>query len=150
MAQIHYLTGDIFETGTEVIVNPVNCVGVMGKGLALQFKQRYPENFAMYEKACKKNEVHLGKMCTFRRETLPFYIVNFPTKLHWKDCSDLVNIECGLISLKYWIGDKKIKSISIPPLGCGLGGLKREEVYPLISAQLGEIPNLLVNVVSID
>ena len=150
MAQIHYLTGDIFQTGDDAIVNPVNCVGVMGKGLALQFKQRYPDNFTMYEEACKQNQVHLGKLCVQHRETAPFYIVNFPTKLHWKDDSRVEDVECGLIALKYWIGDKKIKSISIPPLGCGLGGLKREQVYPLITQHLKDIPHLVVHVVSID
>ena len=149
MAQISYLTQDIFATDCVALVNPVNCVGVMGKGLALAFKNWYYDNYLAYHKACKENLVHLGKMFFYPREELPYWIVNFPTKHHWKDKSRLEDIECGLIALSYWLSEKKIPSIAIPPLGCGLGGLDKKDVYPLIAHHLGKIPNLLIKVVEI-
>lgn len=139
---------DIFCTDSEAIVNPVNCVGVMGKGLALEFKKKYPQNFLAYEKACKENKVHLGKMFIYQRSELPYFIVNFPTKLHWRDKSRLEDIECGLINLSRWIGREKVKSISIPYIGCGLGGLNHHDVLPLVYLHLNNFPDLHVTVCS--
>ena len=131
---IRYIRGDIlYLTNMEAIVNPVNCVGVMGKGLAAQFKIKYPDNFTAYQIACKNKEVKLGKM--FVTETnldFPKYIVNFPTKLHWGEDSVLSDIESGLISLSQWVRDNGVKSIALPRLGCGLGNLNWEDVNALM------------------
>ncbi|WP_238392797.1 macro domain-containing protein [Buttiauxella sp. 3AFRM03] len=117
--------GDILRADAEAIVNTVNCVGVMGRGLALQFKKTWPENFKAYAIACKKNEVHPGKMFIFETGQLtnPRFIINFPTKRHWKGSSKIEDIDSGLVSLAGDIQKMGIKSIAIPPLGAGLGGL---------------------------
>jgi O-acetyl-ADP-ribose deacetylase (regulator of RNase III) len=115
--------------------NTVNCVGIMGKGIALQFKQKWPENFKAYDKACKAKEVHLGKMLLHELGTLagkPHYIINFPTKDHWRGKSQIQFIEDGLKDLVAVIKQHNIRSIAIPPLGCGNGGLNWNEVRPLI------------------
>jgi O-acetyl-ADP-ribose deacetylase (regulator of RNase III) len=128
-------TGDIFLEEVEAIVNPVNCVGVMGKGLALQFKERFPENFNAYKEACKNTEVTIGKMHIYRYDHLAVnrYIVNFPTKRHWKDRSYINDIEEGLKDLQQVINRLNIKSIAIPALGCGLGGLPWKDVSRVIN-----------------
>lgn len=117
--------GNIFESNTEAIVNTVNCVGVMGKGLALQFKKKYPENFMAYKNACDLGQVKVGKMFVYKANTLfgNKYIINFPTKKHWRNPSKLEYIVAGLDDLIEIIKSNEIKSIAIPPLGCGLGGL---------------------------
>ncbi len=135
---IKFITGDIFKVEAEAIVNTVNCVGIMGRGLALQFKIRYPENYNEYYDACKKNKVQPGKM--FLHETgklvYPKYIINFPTKRHWRGKSRIQDIEEGLKDLIKIIQKKKITSIAIPPLGSGLGGLDWSEVKTVINKQL--------------
>lgn len=148
---ITYSNEDIFSLkNVKALVNPVNCIGVMGKGLALQFKERYKDNFTAYRKACKERTVKLGKMFIFETGLdYPQYIVNFPTKWHWKDKSVFSDIECGLIALSYWVSGNKIPSIAIPKIGCGLGGLYWEDVKPLIEKYLGDIPNLDVKVLSL-
>lgn len=130
----------------DAIVNTVNCVGVMGKGIALQFKKKWPSNFKAYAAACKKKEVKLGQMFTFELGALatPRFIVNFPTKDHWKGSSKIESIESGLQNLVEHIAEFGIRSIAIPPLGCGLGGLPWSEVKPLIVKYLGSIENLEV------
>lgn len=122
---IEYKTGDIFENGAEALVNTVNCVGIMGRGIALQFKKRFPENFVRYEKACKCHEVMPGKMLVYETGNMmnPKYIINFPTKRHWRGASRMEDIDAGLTALVKEIADRNIISIAIPPLGCGLGGL---------------------------
>lgn len=123
---IEITRGDILRADAEAIVNTVNCVGVMGRGIALQFKKAWPDNFKAYEIACKKNEVHPGKMFIFETGQLtnPRFIINFPTKRHWKGASKIEDIESGLASLVGDIQKMGIKSIAIPPLGAGLGGLE--------------------------
>lgn len=118
-------SGDILESSAEALVNTVNCVGVMGRGIALQFKNRYPENFKEYAQACKLKEVRPGRMFVTSSNQLqgPRYIINFPTKRHWKGKSRLEDIDAGLADLVQVVADLKITSIAIPPLGCGLGGL---------------------------
>jgi O-acetyl-ADP-ribose deacetylase (regulator of RNase III) len=136
---IIYKQGDIFLENVEAIVNPVNCVGVMGKGLALQFKQKYPDNFKNYREACLQKVVKLGQIHTYinpQTTSNPRYIFNFPTKYHWKNKSQSDDIRIGLIQLAYLIRIFQIKSIAIPPLGCGLGGLKWEDVKSLIEQHL--------------
>jgi len=135
---IEYKSGDILREDAEALVNSVNCVGVMGRGIALQFKNAFPENFKAYAKACKREEVQPGQMFVFEtgRLTNPRYIVNFPTKRHWRGKSRMEDIEAGLIALVEVIQQYKIRSIAIPPLGCGLGGLEWSEVKSLIQSAL--------------
>ncbi len=139
--------GNILEAQVEALVNPVNCVGVMGKGLALTFKQVYPENFYLYQKACKKGRVQLGEMFITNSSNHlfnPFYIINFPTKHHWKDCSKIEDIKSGLARLVIDIKLQQIKSIAIPALGCGLGGLNWKEVELLIVSVFNNLPEVQV------
>jgi O-acetyl-ADP-ribose deacetylase (regulator of RNase III) len=122
---IKYKQGNIIGENVDAIVNTVNCVGVMGRGLALQYKNKFPDNFKTYAKACKDGEVIIGKMFITQTGQLtnPKYIINFPTKRHWRGKSKIEYIECGLIDLINIIKKYDIKSIAIPPLGSGLGGL---------------------------
>lgn len=131
-------SGDIFQDESDALVNTVNCVGVMGRGIALQFKKAYPDNFKEYEKACKAGLVVPGKMFVSETRSLtgPRYIVNFPTKRHWRGKSRIEDIQSGLIDLKRVIEDLQIKSIAIPPLGAGLGGLDWPEVFREITQRL--------------
>lgn len=137
---IEYAAGNILQSDSEVeaLVNTVNCVGVMGRGVALQFKKAYPENFEAYAEACKKHDVRLGQMFVYETKQLtnPLYIINFPTKQHWRRNSRIENIEDGLKDLIEVIRKKNIRSIAIPPLGCGLGGLEWDEVKRRIAAAL--------------
>lgn len=145
---IKYKHDDIFETTAEAIVNTVNCVGVMGRGIALQFKNRFPENFDYYANACKKKEVMPGKMLVFDTGNVvnPRYIINFPTKRHWRGASRMGDITAGLKALAEEITSLQIKSVAIPPLGCGLGGLDWTLVKAEISNALGMIPNVIIEV----
>jgi O-acetyl-ADP-ribose deacetylase (regulator of RNase III) len=129
-------TGDILESPAEALVNTVNCVGVMGRGIALQFKNRYPENYKEYALACKLNDVRPGRMFITNTNQLqgPRYIVNFPTKRHWRGKSRLEDIDAGLADLVRVVEDLKITSIAVPPLGCGLGGLP----WQLVKARILE------------
>lgn len=139
--------GDLLkQQDVDAIVNTVNCVGVMGKGIALQFKKKWPDNFKAYASACKNKEVKLGHMFTFELGALatPRYIVNFPTKDHWRSSSKIEDIESGLQSLVQHIQQFDIRSIAIPPLGCGLGGLPWPDVKALIVKYLGELDYLEV------
>ncbi|MGP8281610.1 MAG: macro domain-containing protein [Desulfomonilaceae bacterium] len=128
--------GNLLEADAEALVNTVNCVGVMGKGIALQFKRAFPENFKEYSFACKAGQVVLGRMFTHTTCSLsnPKYIINFPTKLHWKNKSRLEDIKSGLENLAQETHRLGIKSIAIPPLGCGAGGLEWKVVGPLIES----------------
>jgi O-acetyl-ADP-ribose deacetylase (regulator of RNase III) len=138
--------GDILDSDAEALVNAVNCVGIMGKGLALLFKKAYPQNFKFYACACEHGEVHLGSMLVYdlNRMTGPRYIINFPTKQHWKNQSRLEDIEAGLKDLVKTVRELHIQSIAIPPLGCGLGGLRWSDVRPRIEAAFEAVPELRV------
>ena len=130
---INYKTGDILTEEADAIVNSVNCVGVMGRGLALQFKRAHPANFKAYASACKKGLVEPGVMFVFTTNMLrPKYIINFPTKRHWRGKSRVDDIQSGLVALVREVKFRCIKSIAIPPLGSGLGGLQWELVRPMI------------------
>lgn len=135
---IEYKYGDILQDGSEALVNTVNCVGIMGRGIALQFKNAFPDNFKVYVAACKNEEVQPGRMLVFETKKLtnPRFIINFPTKRHWRGKSRIEDIESGLIALVETIRQNNIRSIAIPPLGSGLGGLDWTVVKPLIEASL--------------
>lgn len=138
--------GNLLEEKTEALVNTVNCVGVMGKGIALQFKQAFPENFKQYQKACKKEEVQPGQMLTVDMGSLlnPRYIINFPTKRHWRNKSRIEDIQSGLAALVQEVQSRGINSIAVPPLGCGNGGLTWAEVKPLITQAFEALPDVTV------
>lgn len=137
---IRYKSGDLLKEDVEGLVNPVNCYGTMGKGLAFQFKQAFFDNFLAYADECGKHRMKLGQMFVFEtgRFVNPKYIINFPTKWHWRNPSRLEDIELGLVSLVKEVKARKIQSIAIPPLGCGLGGLRWEEVSPQIEIAFRE------------
>lgn len=143
---IEYKTGDILTEDAEALVNTVNCVGIMGRGIALQFKKAFPRNFEAYAAACQKQEVQPGRMLVFetRQLTNPRYIINFPTKRHWRGKSRLSDIETGLSALAAEIKVRHVRSIAVPPLGSGLGGLSWFDVRPLIEDALGNLPDLKV------
>jgi len=143
---INLVSGNLLEAKTEALVNTVNCVGVMGKGIALQFKQAFPANFKDYAKACEKGEVRIGGMFVHSTDRMfhPKYIINFPTKRHWKAKSRLEDIELGLKDLVRVVKDLNIKSISVPPLGSGLGGLNWDEVKSRIIDALDDVPDVEV------
>ncbi|MBD2774313.1 type II toxin-antitoxin system antitoxin DNA ADP-ribosyl glycohydrolase DarG [Iningainema tapete] len=141
---IEFKQGNLLEENAEALVNTVNCVGVMGKGIALQFKQAYPENFREYEKACKAGVVQPGRMFTVATGSLfnPRYIINFPTKRHWKGKSKIEDIKSGLVALVQQVQSLGITSIAIPPLGCGNGGLNWAEIKPLILSAFAQLPDV--------
>ena len=143
---IEYKTGDIFAEDVEALVNSVNCVGIMGRGVALQFKRAFPENFKAYEDACKRKDVQPGRMFVFEtgQLTSPRYIINFPTKRHWRGKSRIEDIETGLKALAQVIRERNIRSIALPPLGSGLGGLDWPEVRGQMQAVLEELDDLKV------
>lgn len=143
---IELTQGDILFADTEALVNTVNCVGVMGRGMALQFRKAYPVNFKIYEAACKRHEVLPGKMLVFETGLLtgPRYIVNFPTKRHWKGKSRIEDIDAGLPALVEEIRKRDIRSVAVPPLGCGLGGLDWNDVRPRIVQAFEKLPEVRV------
>lgn len=145
---IRYTTGDILRAEAEALVNTVNCVGVMGRGIALQFKRVFPANFKAYAAACKRQEVQPGRMFIFDTEalTLPRYIINFPTKRHWRGKSRIEDIEAGLVALVNEVRVRGIRSVAIPPLGSGLGGLNWADVRPLIEKAFCELPEVDVQI----
>lgn len=148
-----FKTGDMFSEPVEALVNTVNCVGVMGKGVALTFKQRWPENFKAYKRACDKKALNPGTMLVYDTHQLlpsdgPRFVVNFPTKAHWRSPSKLSYIEQGLDALVREIRKYGITSIALPPLGCGNGGLNWDDVKPLIAAKLSDLSDVRVVVFS--
>lgn len=140
---IEYKTGNILQAGADALVNSVNCVGVMGRGVALQFKHAFPDNFKSYAAVCRRGEMKPGRVLAFATETLtkPRWIINFPTKRHWRGMSRMRDIEAGLADLATVIAEHKITSLAIPPLGCGLGGLQWPQVRACIEANLREVTN---------
>jgi len=136
-----YIVGNLLESDAQALVNTVNTVGVMGKGIALQFKERFPYNFKIYADACKRKEVQIGRMLVVKENTFQGekIIINFPTKTEWFKKSEYGFIEKGLNDLIRVIQDYEIKSIAVPPLGSGNGGLKWENVKSLIQSYLGSL-----------
>lgn len=139
-------SGDILTDCSEAIVNTVNCAGVMGKGIALQFKMKYPDNYKFYKKVCDQGRMMIGQVLVFERPQTnhPRFIINFPTKRHWKGKSTISDIQKGLISLIAEIRRLKIKSIAIPALGSGLGGLNWEQVKAIINDAFSSLPEVEV------
>jgi len=138
---ITFTQGNLLEARAEVLVNTVNTVGVMGRGIALMFKERFAENFRLYSAACKAKQVETGKMFVTEVNELdgPRWIVNFPTKQHWRAPSKLEWVTDGLQDLRRFLIEQKVKSIAIPPLGAGNGGLEWDEVREQIEATLGDL-----------
>lgn len=130
--------GNLLKADVEALVNTVNTVGIMGKGVALQFRQAFPKNYETYRKACKIGDVKIGRMFVYNTGswTNPRYIINFPTKKHWKERTRIAYIKDGLVDLRNIILNEGIRSIAIPPLGCGSGGLKWNNVRPIIEDAL--------------
>jgi O-acetyl-ADP-ribose deacetylase (regulator of RNase III) len=147
--------GNLLEAKAEALVNAVNCVGVMGKGIALQFRREFSEDyFKDYKRACQSGELAIGKVHVYELKTPKFdvrdsafsprYIINFPTKNHWCGQSRIEDIESGLQSLVKAVERYEIKSMAMPALGCGLGGLDWEDVEPLIEKAFVNLPNVEV------
>jgi len=143
---IVHITGNLIVADAEALVSTVNCEGFMGKGIALQFKKAFPENFAAYQRACRAGELQPGKMFVYATESLvnPRYIINFPTKRRWREKSRIEYVESGLKALVEQIRRLGIRSVAVPPLGCGLGGLKWRDVRPLIERAFATIPDVHV------
>ncbi|MFZ5621494.1 MAG: type II toxin-antitoxin system antitoxin DNA ADP-ribosyl glycohydrolase DarG [Pseudomonadota bacterium] len=138
---IRFTQGNLLDADVEAVVNTVNTVGVMGKGIALMFKEAFPENFKRYEAACKVGEVRVGHVFVTERQELmgPKWIINFPTKQHWRNPTKLQWVVDGLQDLRAFILEKGIRSIAIPPLGCGNGGLDWSQVRPEIEKTLAAL-----------
>ena len=138
---VYYVKGNLLSANTEALVNTVNTVGVMGKGIALQFKNQFPQNYKIYKEACANKTFTTGQVLVFTEGNLMNrkIIVNFPTKAHWRGDSKYEYIVSGLEALKSVIKEQNIKSIAIPPLGCGNGGLDWMKVKPLIEKSLANL-----------
>jgi O-acetyl-ADP-ribose deacetylase (regulator of RNase III) len=143
-----FVKGNLLDAQVEALVNTVNTVGVMGKGIALMFKEAFPENFRAYEEACKAKEVRIGRMFVTENRTFagPHWIINFPTKKHWRQPSKLEWIIEGLNDLRHVIQENNIRSIALPPLGSGNGGLDWSEVRPEVEKALAGLGDVEVHV----
>ncbi len=143
---IQATNGDILKADVEALVNTVNCAGVMGRGIALQFKNKFEENFKAYKKICDAGKLRPGAMFVYDQGSLfnPRYIINFPTKDHWRAKSKMEDIESGLLALVREVKERGIKSIAIPPLGCGLGGLRWSDVRPRIEAAFKDLSEVQI------
>jgi O-acetyl-ADP-ribose deacetylase (regulator of RNase III) len=141
---LELVTGNLLEAETEALVNTVNTEGVMGKGIALQFKKKYPDMSEAYQRACKDGLVQPGRMHVYERRemTNPRYIINFPTKRNWRSPSRIEDIKTGLTALVEEIRKRNIKSIALPPLGCGNCGLDRSEVFPAIRNAMADLTDV--------
>lgn len=138
MNMLRVLTGNLFDSEAQTLVNAVNCVGVMGKGIALAFRRRYPAMFADYVARCKDGRMRLGEPYLYRGESLP-YILNFPTKNHWRSVAKLEDIVAGLAYLEAHYRVWGITSLAVPALGCGAGQLAWDAVRPVLQEALGRL-----------
>ncbi len=141
---INWVRGNLFDSEAEALVNTVNCVGVMGKGIAYQFKRAYPAMFKDYKAQCDRKEIAPGKVTTFSERGK--LIINFPTKRHWRAKARLGDVESGLLALRELLDDRGIKSVAIPPLGCGNGGLDWPDVRAAIARELGGLDDVEIEV----
>lgn len=142
---LYFVTGDILASNVQAFVNPVNCQGVMGKGLALQFKRKYPAYFNRYKELCAEGVLRLGRVNVFSSDKAPV-LVSFPTKNHWKELSNYPTIDLGLMSLADAIQSLNISSIAIPMLGCGEGKLDWSDVRTLIVNRLSHLQSCSIYV----
>jgi O-acetyl-ADP-ribose deacetylase (regulator of RNase III) len=143
---IRYTQGNLLEAPAEALVNTVNEIGVMGKGIALMFREAFPENTRRYMEACKEKKVHVGTMFVVRERDLTGqrWIINFPTKKHWRQPSKMEWIRDGLKDLARVVREQQIRSVAVPPLGCGAGGLEWSQVKKEIELALGELEHVEV------
>jgi O-acetyl-ADP-ribose deacetylase (regulator of RNase III) len=143
---IEWKCGDLLAEPAEALVNAVNCVGAMGRGVALQFKRAFPENFGAYHAACARGKVQPGRMFVFARRAAsgPRVIVNFPTKRHWRDRARIEDVGAGLVALAAEVEARAIRSIALPALGAGLGGLAWAQVRDRIAHSLGGLTGVRV------
>ena len=139
---ITYVDSDLFQSPAKVLVNAVNTVGVMGKGIALRFKHVYPDMFKAYQQLCENGQFDIGDLMLYK--TPDKWILNFPTKKHWRDKSQPEHIDAGLQKFDSIYGEEGITSISFPLLGCGAGGLNWEtQVQPLMEKYLSDLPIII-------
>jgi O-acetyl-ADP-ribose deacetylase (regulator of RNase III) len=146
---IEYARGDILKADAEALVNSVNCVGVMGRGLALQFKQAFPQNFKAYKAVCERGDLAPGRVLVHDRGALlapdtPRYIINVPTKTHWRPPSNIEYIEAGMQALRREVEQRAIRSVALPPLGCGAGGLDWPDVEAIMTAEMQALADVRV------
>jgi len=140
---LRYTQGNLLDASAEALVNTVNEVGVMGKGIALMFRERFPENARVYFEASQAGQVRVGRvLATPAGELFPKWIIHFPTKKHWRNPSGLEWVREGLVDLVRVVKELEIRSIALPPLGCTNGGLAWEQVRPLIEAAAAELPDV--------
>lgn len=146
MTTIEHRKGDLLSDDSEALVNTVNTVGVMGKGVALQFRKAFPDNYRAYRRACERHEVKPGNMFVFGTGRIegPRLLINFPTKEHWRGKARMEYIDTGLTDLVRVLRLHNVRSVAIPPLGCGNGGLRWDDVRPRIEAALGSLKNVRV------
>ena len=138
---LKFIKGDLFGVPADIRVNTVNCVGIMGKGIALEFKKRYPEMFTNYRKACRDGSLVPGKLWMWIDDATGDAIVNFPTKLHWRDDSRYEYIQNGLVVLERFLFARPDLSVVMPALGCGNGNLEWARVSEMIRKILGSLDN---------
>lgn len=144
---INYVKGDILQSKDEAVVNPVNCIGVMGAGLAKQFREKYPHMFLAYKSVCDKGHLQIGDLFVYNTDlAAPKLIINMPTKIHWKYPSKMLYIEEGLWALRCYIANHNVLSVSIPKIGTGLGGLDWVEVKQILELTLYDMTFCEVNV----
>lgn len=139
---LRFTTGNLLDSSAEALVNTVNTVGVMGKGIALQFKQTFPHNYSLYKQACLNGTLTTGKILAIKDSELLLgerLIINFPTKQHWKMPSRYEYIESGLIALVAYLKKNRVNSLAMPALGCGNGGLDWNKVRPMIEQHLATL-----------
>ena len=141
---IKYIKGDLFSSPAQVLVNTVNLDGVMGKGIALKFKKLYPEMFTKYQKFCENKMLEMGKLWLYKSEKK--WILNFPTKKHWKNKSEYEYIDEGMKKFVETYKDKGITSIAFPMLGCNNGGLEKDIVLQIMTKHLIKCENLIVEI----
>src|ERR1700730_415824 len=145
-AMLELAKGNLLEADTEALVNTVNTEGVMGKGIALQFKKKFPQMYEAYRRACEAGEVVPGRMNVFEQSEMlnPRYIINFPTKRHWRSRAKMEDIKAGLAALKEEIQNRDIKRVAVPPLGCGNGGLEWRNVRRVIERGLSGLSGVQI------
>lgn len=142
---IELVTGSMFDIDADILINTVNCVGVMGCGVALAFKYRYPHVFAEYRNRCRSNQIKPGILWNLQVNDGKT-IVHFPTKQHWKNPSQYIYIENGLRELRTFLSNCKGSVVALPAIGCGHGGLDWDIVWEMIQETLGDLEHITINV----